>query len=240
MLNKNLCARLRKQQSQKLSPIALIQCSKNTGKTSSPLSPYLTSFKNQLKLNRKMSKHRHLFLTKSRSFKSCNVNQEERKTKMPIKKNTTRSFNISKAANWRRIDAALDHPRKEKQGHTHVEDTAKLKFIKIQVHLTWTRSLLEIEKLSQQPDTQNMDGSSNSHQVFSRDTHRTLSFQHEAVKLVDTWLPSPKPTSLLKGWKTKIRLSFFKKWDLKQSAAHRVVCLHLLSGWSHKCQKKLK
>lgn len=115
MLHKNLCARHRLLVKETTVPETKPYSTHSVqlkwdGKTFSPLSACLTSFKNQLKLNRKMSKHRHLFLTKSRSFKSSNINQEEQKTKMPIKKH---SFNISEAANWRRIDALVDDLRKE-------------------------------------------------------------------------------------------------------------------------------
>lgn len=37
-----------------------------------------------------------------------------------------------------------------------------------------------------------------SHQKFPRDTHRICEFQHEAVELVDTQLPSPQPTLMSK------------------------------------------
>lgn len=77
-------------------------------------------------------------------------------------------------------------------------------------------------------------------QVFSRDIHRTLSFQHEAFKLVHPWLPSPKPTSLQKGSQTKTRLSFLKNKTSNKVHPTELCCLHLLSGWSHKCQKKGK
>lgn len=131
-----------------------------------------------------------------------------------------------------------------KRAHTSTEeDTKKWKSTKIQVHLTWTRSLPATQKLqsaTRHPKIWMAAESSNSHQVFSRDTHRTLSFQHEAVKLVDTRLPSPKPTSLQKGWWTKTSLSFLKNETSNKVHPTELCCLHLLSGWSHKCQKELK
>lgn len=91
---------------------------------------------------------KHLFPTKSRSFKSCNVNQEEQKTK--IKKH---SFNISEAGNWRRIDALMDHPREE---GTHMYRGGHQK---MEVHQNSGSSDLDMfsssntQKLCQQPDT---------------------------------------------------------------------------------------
>lgn len=43
-----------------------------------------------------------------------------------------------------------------------------------------------------------------------------------------------------KGWGTENQAFSFLKWDLKQITPYQVLCLHLLTGWSHKWWKELK
>ena len=80
-------------------------------------------------------------------------------------------------------------------------------------------------------ETQLTAESSKSHQVFPRGTHRIQEFQHEAAKLVDTQIPSTKPTLMPKGQGAENQaFSFIKmrpqaKLTLSSSPSSFVNCL---------------
>ena len=114
---------LRKPQSPKLSPVVLTQHSKNEMAKHPPLSACLTSFKRRLKL-KQPSKHRHSFLAKSKGALTTVRSVKNKGRLKCLSKSTQLKGTVSifqKQQSCRRIDALLDHPRKEEQGHARGE-----------------------------------------------------------------------------------------------------------------------
>lgn len=137
----------------------------------------------------------------------------------------------------------VDHPKKEEQGDTRVEKRTQ----KIEVHQNSGSPDMDIfsssktQKLYQQPDNRKYEWQQKAVIVTSCSPQIPTEPYIFSVRQLSWWIqdfPHKNQPPCRKAGEQKPGFPFWKMRP--QTTCTPMSCLHLLCGWSHKCQKELK